>query len=114
MAAQDSRCARDGTARQGRPQRTQGSRRSRERDDEAIRPRRGGDCRAPRAADSIRHPRFSNSNSSQRRKQMTTTTQTQAGPDGTWAADKVHSTVWFAVNYLAGTFQGSFADVDAD
>jgi polyisoprenoid-binding protein YceI len=45
---------------------------------------------------------------------MSTTTQTQAGPDGTWAADKVCSTVWFAVNYLAGTFQGSFADVDAE
>jgi polyisoprenoid-binding protein YceI len=50
----------------------------------------------------------------QRRKQMTTNTQIQTGPDGTWAADKVHSTVWFAVNYLAGTLQGSFADVDAE
>jgi polyisoprenoid-binding protein YceI len=41
------------------------------------------------------------------------TIQTQTRPEGTWAADKVHSTVWFAVNYLAGTLQGSFSDVDA-
>jgi polyisoprenoid-binding protein YceI len=45
---------------------------------------------------------------------MSTTIQVQAGPDGAWSADKVHSTVWFVVNYLAGTVQGSFADVDAD
>jgi polyisoprenoid-binding protein YceI len=41
-----------------------------------------------------------------------TTTQ-QALPTGTWAVDGVHSTVGFAVPYLAGTFQGTFSDFDA-
>jgi polyisoprenoid-binding protein YceI len=40
-------------------------------------------------------------------------TETQAVPAGTWTADKVHSGVGFAVDYMAGTFQGSFDDVDA-
>jgi polyisoprenoid-binding protein YceI len=35
-------------------------------------------------------------------------------PTGTWAVDKAHSSVGFAVDYMAGTFQGSFADFDAD
>src|SRR5512132_3398383 len=34
-------------------------------------------------------------------------------PTGTWSADKIHSTVGFAVPYLAGTFQGTFSDFDA-
>jgi polyisoprenoid-binding protein YceI len=42
------------------------------------------------------------------------TTETQVVPAGTWTADKVHSDVAFAVNYLAGTFQGSFSDFDAE
>src|SRR3954463_9652008 len=37
----------------------------------------------------------------------------QALPTGTWSADAVHSTVGFAVPYLAGTFQGTFSDYDA-
>jgi polyisoprenoid-binding protein YceI len=37
----------------------------------------------------------------------------QALPKGSWSADKVHSTVGFAVPYMAGTFQGTFADFDA-
>src|SRR3954464_209754 len=37
----------------------------------------------------------------------------QAVPTGTWSADTVHSTVGFAVPYLAGTFQGTFSDFDA-
>src|SRR4051812_29842575 len=41
------------------------------------------------------------------------TTETQAVPTGTWAVDKVHSNVGFAVDYMAGTFTGSFADFDA-
>src|SRR5438874_13716056 len=41
------------------------------------------------------------------------TTTTQAVPTGTWAADSIHSSVGFAVDYLSGTFQGSFAKVDA-
>jgi len=41
------------------------------------------------------------------------TTETQAVPAGTWAVDKVHSNVGFAVDYMAGTFTGSFSDFDA-
>jgi polyisoprenoid-binding protein YceI len=37
----------------------------------------------------------------------------QALPTGTWSVDGVHSTVGFAVPYLAGTFQGTFSDFDA-
>jgi polyisoprenoid-binding protein YceI len=37
----------------------------------------------------------------------------QALPTGTWSADTVHSTVGFAVRYIAGTFQGTFSDFDA-
>lgn len=42
------------------------------------------------------------------------TTDTQVVPAGTWTADKVHSDISFAVDYLAGTFTGSFSDFDAD
>ena len=42
------------------------------------------------------------------------TVETQAVPAGTWVGDKVHSTVGFAVDYMAGTFQGSFNDVEAE
>src|SRR3954454_23834631 len=47
---------------------------------------------------------------------MTTmsTTEAQAVPAGTWAVDKVHSNVGFAVDYMAGTFTGSFSDFDAE
>jgi polyisoprenoid-binding protein YceI len=44
---------------------------------------------------------------------MSDTTIQQALPTGTWSADKIHSTVGFAVPYLAGTFQGTFSDFDA-
>src|SRR3954462_11518858 len=37
----------------------------------------------------------------------------QALPTGTWSADPIHSTVGFAVPYMAGTFQGTFSDFDA-
>jgi polyisoprenoid-binding protein YceI len=37
----------------------------------------------------------------------------QALPTGTWRADTIHSTVGFAVPYMAGTFQGTFSDFDA-
>src|SRR3954453_21585325 len=43
---------------------------------------------------------------------MSTETQ-QAVPTGTWNADKVHSTIAFAVDYMSGTFQGSFSEFDA-
>jgi polyisoprenoid-binding protein YceI len=38
----------------------------------------------------------------------------QVVPAGTWSADKVHSDVGFAVDYMAGTFTGSFSDFDAE
>ena len=41
------------------------------------------------------------------------TTETQALPAGTWSVDKVHSSVGFAVDYMAGTFTGTFSDFDA-
>jgi polyisoprenoid-binding protein YceI len=44
---------------------------------------------------------------------MTTETTKQALPTGTWSADTVHSTVGFAVPYLAGTFHGTFSDFEA-
>ena len=44
---------------------------------------------------------------------MSDQTTQQALPTGTWGADTVHSTVGFAVPYLAGTFQGTFSDYDA-
>jgi len=39
-----------------------------------------------------------------------TETQTQL-PTGTWQVDPVHSQVGFAVDYLVGTFRGSFSPV---
>jgi polyisoprenoid-binding protein YceI len=44
---------------------------------------------------------------------MSDQTTLQALPTGTWSADTVHSTVGFAVPYLAGTFQGTFSTFDA-
>ena len=41
------------------------------------------------------------------------TTETQVVPTGTWAVDKVHSDIGFAVKYMAGTFSGGFSDFDA-
>jgi polyisoprenoid-binding protein YceI len=41
------------------------------------------------------------------------TVKTQAVPAGTWAVDKVHSSVGFSVAYMAGTFTGTFGDFDA-
>jgi polyisoprenoid-binding protein YceI len=42
------------------------------------------------------------------------TTETQAVPTGTWSVDKVHSNIGFAVDYMAGTFTGSFDEFDAE
>jgi polyisoprenoid-binding protein YceI len=39
---------------------------------------------------------------------------TQTVPAGTWQVDKVHSSIGFAVEYMAGTFHGTFSDFDAD
>ena len=41
------------------------------------------------------------------------TIDVQALPAGTWQVDKVHSSVGFAVDYMAGTFHGTFSDFDA-
>jgi polyisoprenoid-binding protein YceI len=44
---------------------------------------------------------------------MTTVTRAPALQTGTWQLDPVHSRVGFAVDYLAGTFHGSFAPFEA-
>jgi polyisoprenoid-binding protein YceI len=44
---------------------------------------------------------------------MSSQTTEQALPTGIWSVDTVHSTVGFAVPYLAGTFQGTFSDFEA-
>ncbi|HWX97512.1 MAG TPA: YceI family protein [Solirubrobacteraceae bacterium] len=38
---------------------------------------------------------------------------TQVLPSGTWQVDKVHSSIGFAVDYMAGSFHGTFSDFDA-
>lgn len=38
---------------------------------------------------------------------------TQVVPTGTWRVDKVHSSIGFAIDYMAGTFHGTFGDFDA-
>src|SRR5437016_12745774 len=44
---------------------------------------------------------------------MSSQTAQQALPTGSWRGDSVHSTVGFAVVYMAGTFQGTFSGFDA-
>jgi polyisoprenoid-binding protein YceI len=41
------------------------------------------------------------------------TVDTQVLPTGKWQVDKVHSSIGFAVDYMAGTFHGTFRDFDA-
>lgn len=41
-------------------------------------------------------------------------TSTIAAPAGTWALDKVHSSIAFQVPYLAGAFNGSFRVFDGE
>ena len=41
------------------------------------------------------------------------TVDTHVLPTGTWQVDKVHSSIGFAVGYLAGKFLGTFSDFDA-
>src|SRR5258708_24804907 len=41
------------------------------------------------------------------------TVDTQVLPTGTWLLDKVNSSIGFAVDYMAGTFHGTFSDFDA-
>jgi polyisoprenoid-binding protein YceI len=44
---------------------------------------------------------------------MSTLEQTQALPTGTWNVDPVHSEIGFAVEYMAGTFNGTFSTFGA-
>jgi polyisoprenoid-binding protein YceI len=44
---------------------------------------------------------------------MTATETRTALPTGTWNLDPVHSQVGFAVDYMVGTFRGSFSPVEA-
>ncbi|MBA3329366.1 MAG: YceI family protein [Actinobacteria bacterium] len=44
---------------------------------------------------------------------MSTTEQTRTLPTGTWAADPVHSEIGFSIDYMAGTFRGTFSKFDA-
>jgi polyisoprenoid-binding protein YceI len=61
-----------------------------------------------------RAPTFSRDQSTiQRRQQAMSTVDTQVLPTGTWQVDKVHSSIGFAVDYMAGTFHGTFGDFDA-
>ena len=41
-----------------------------------------------------------------------TTTEMQTVPAGTWSVDRVHSTVGFSVEHMAGTFTGTWSDFD--
>src|SRR5918995_2358541 len=43
---------------------------------------------------------------------MSTLEQTQALPTGTWNADPVHSDVGFSIDYMSGTFSGTFSSFD--
>jgi polyisoprenoid-binding protein YceI len=43
---------------------------------------------------------------------MSTITTTTALPTGTWTSDPVHSQVGFSVDYMAGTFHGTFSKFD--
>ena len=45
---------------------------------------------------------------------MTTLQETQALPTGTWKGDPVHSEIGFSVDYMAGTFRGTFSKFDAE
>jgi polyisoprenoid-binding protein YceI len=45
---------------------------------------------------------------------MSTVEQTKAIPTGTWTADTVHSEIGFSVEYMAGTFRGTFSKFTAE
>ena len=45
---------------------------------------------------------------------MSTIEQTQALPTGTWSLDPVHSDIGFTIDYMAGTFRGSFSTFGAE
>ena len=43
---------------------------------------------------------------------MSTLQQTTALPTGTWNADPVHSDIGFSIDYMSGTFSGTFSKFD--
>jgi polyisoprenoid-binding protein YceI len=45
---------------------------------------------------------------------MSTTEIRQALPTGTWNADPVHSDLGFSIDYMAGTFRGTFTKFSAE
>jgi polyisoprenoid-binding protein YceI len=45
---------------------------------------------------------------------MTTLEQTKTLPAGTWSVDPVHSEIGFRVEYMAGTFRGTFSKFTAE
>ena len=45
---------------------------------------------------------------------MSTVETRQALPAGTWHADRVHSDIGFSVEYMAGTFRGTFSRFSAE
>jgi polyisoprenoid-binding protein YceI len=45
---------------------------------------------------------------------VSTIEQTRALPTGTWKVDPVHSEIGFSVDYMAGTFRGTFSKLDAE
>jgi polyisoprenoid-binding protein YceI len=46
--------------------------------------------------------------------EMSTLEQTRTLPAGTWTVDSVHSEIGFRVEYMAGTFRGTFASFTAE
>ena len=44
---------------------------------------------------------------------MSTTEIREALPTGTWSADPIHSDLGFSIDYMAGTFRGSFSKFEA-
>ena len=45
---------------------------------------------------------------------MSTIEQTRTLPAGTWNADPVHSDIAFSIDYMAGTFRGTFSRFNAE
>src|SRR3954447_24096424 len=85
--------------------------------DHACAPTRGFGREHARELDESRKCGYSlacSRNYSSGRYRMTTAAETQALPTGTWNGDPVHSDIGFSVEYMAGTFSGSFAKFQAE
>src|ERR1700753_2367659 len=59
------------------------------------------------------HPTGGDDRANPRQEASPVRTDTEAVPAGAWGVDKTHSNVGFAVEYMAGTFSGTFSDFDA-